>query len=94
MENTFENFITQLKELFDAKDDFSTVNNGSIKYNEEANKLSAEACEYLISSDGSVNYLNKKILEENGFKVYPKEKDLFGWLIGAIRRNNRELMFG
>lgn len=97
MENTFENFIIKLKELFDAKDDFYTIidkGHKLVEYNTEANELSLEACEYLICSDGSVNYSNKKILENNGFKVYPKEKDSFGWLVGAIGKNNRELIFG
>ena len=99
MENTFENFITELKEMFDSKDDFYCVQEDvdGIKntiYSQLALKLSSNACEYLITSNGNVNYDNKKILEDNGFKIYPGEKDSFGWLTGIIERNNRKLIFG
>lgn len=97
MENTFDNFIIQLKELFDAEEDFCTTIDNSldlVEYNEEAQRLSGTACEYLITSDGDVNYKNKRILEFYGFKVYPGETDSFGWLTGIIERNNRKLVFG
>lgn len=97
MENTFDNFIKELKELFDAEKDFRTIIDESldlVEYNDEANRLAGDACEYLITSDGDVNYKNIRILEFYGFKVYPGESDSFGWLTGVIERNNRKLVFG
>lgn len=97
MENTFNNFIKELKELFDSEEDFCTIIDEGldlVEYNDEANRLSGDACKYLITYDGDVDYKNKRILESNGFKVYPGESDSFGWLTGVIERNNRKLVFG
>ena len=99
MENTFENFIKKLKEMFDAKEDFyetvkDSCDNNYVEYSDLAKDMEYEACKYLIKSNGGVNYTNKSILEENGFKVYPGEQDSFGWLTGVIERNNRQLVFG
>ena len=97
MKNNFNDFVANLKELFDADESFCTVIDeelDSVEYNETANNLSTDACKYLICSDGRVNYNNKRILENNGFKVYPGDKDSFGWLVGVIERNDRKLVFG
>ena len=94
---SMDNFIGQLKELFDAEESFYVVVDEEydcVEYNETANNLSTQACEYLIYSDGRVNYRNKQKLEDAGFKVYPGDKDSFGWLVGVIERNNRTLTFG
>ena len=97
MENTIEKFITELKELFDAEEEFYIVVDeeyNAIEYNDTANRLSGEACKYLICSDGRVNYHNRAKIENEGFKIYPGDKDSFGWLVGVIERNNRKLLFG
>ena len=92
-----ENFVLKLKEMFDAEENFYiTVKDSDdehIEYSKLAKELEVEACEYLITN-GMVNYCNKKLLEDNGFKVYPGEKDSFGWVTGVIERNNRKLIFG
>lgn len=54
--------------------------------------LTAE--DVLISSGGRVNYKNKKELENNGYKVFPGEKDSFGWLTGCIATKKGIVVFG
>ena len=99
MENTFNNFIKRLKEMFDSNENFYEIiedldGNKDTKYSDLAIELECDACKYLIRGNGQINYERKNILEENGFKVYPGDKDSFGWLTGVIERNDRKLVFG
>lgn len=50
--------------------------------------------EYLITSQGHPNFENINILKENGYNVYPGEKDSFGWLTGCIKTSKGVIVFG
>ena len=39
----------------------------------------------LITAKGHCNWSNHQILQTAGFRVFPGEKDSFGWLTGGIR---------
>ena len=52
--------------------------------------------EYLITESGGCNWDNIHILRSKGYRVYPGEKDSFGWLTGCIQKNgdNRIVVYG
>ena len=52
--------------------------------------------EYLITENGTPNLDNIKKLRNFGYRVFPGEKDGFGWLTGCVQKNgdSRILVFG
>lgn len=50
----------------------------------------------LLISNGNLNHSNAEELQKLGFKVFPLEKDRFGWLLGGITKspNTTILTFG
>lgn len=79
------------------------INDGSIPFTVEieddrsyvvCDAVNVIACELLITDGGSVNYENTRVLEENGFHVFPVERDSFGWLVGGIRTTKGVTTFG
>lgn len=52
------------------------------------------AGEYLITSQGRPNFDNINILKENGYNVYPGEKDSFSWVTGCIKTSKGIIVFG
>jgi len=49
---------------------------------------------YLITEGVSPNFDNMRILADKGFRVFPVEKDSFGWLVGGIMTKKGILTFG
>ena len=52
--------------------------------------------EYLITENGTPKLDNINKLRHYGYRVFPGEKDGFGWLTGCVQKNNdtRILVFG
>jgi hypothetical protein len=61
---------------------------------EVAKKIEGLACDTLISSEGGCNWDNINILREKGYRVFPGEKDSFGWLTGCIKTNKGIIVYG
>lgn len=40
----------------------------------------------IIVSNGSVNYQNIQKVNQYGYRIYPGERDSFGWLTGCVRK--------
>lgn len=57
------------------------------------NEAEALGNEVLII-DGKCNWDNHTILKDNGFNVFPGERDRFGWLTGCIQTKKGIIMFG
>ena len=88
-----QEFINALNELFET--DFGTNDeDGNLYYTDEANEVISMCCEYLIGPNGTCNWDNINILKNHGYHVYAYEKDSFGWLIGAISKNGKKLLYG
>lgn len=51
------------------------------------------ACDALISKSGCCNWDNINKLKESGYKVFPGERDSFGWLTGCIRTSKGIVVF-
>lgn len=51
---------------------------------------------YLITESGTPKWDNIKKLRNYGYRVFPGEKDGFGWLTGCVQKNgdSRILVFG
>ncbi len=52
------------------------------------------ATELLIDDQGQCNWDNIDILQEEGFYVFPGERDRFGWLTGCISMMNGTIVYG
>ena len=52
------------------------------------------ATELLIDDQGQCNWDNIDILQEEGFYVFPGERDSFGWLTGCISMMNGTIVYG
>jgi hypothetical protein len=48
----------------------------------------------LYPTGNGMHINSKNALKQNGFKVFPLEKDSFGWLIGAVTTNKGIITFG
>jgi hypothetical protein len=67
----------------------------SVKYIEDTDgELEGMCCGVLIASGGQPNWEYISKLKAEGFKVYPTEKDSFGWLGAAVRTNKGVIFFG
>lgn len=53
------------------------------------------ACSLFITSGGGINLAQVNEFEKYApCKIYPVEKDSFGWLIGGIDYNDKNFTFG
>lgn len=58
-------------------------------------EIEALASGYFITNGGACNWKNMKAFEEfSGCKIFPLEKDSFGWLIGGIKYEEKIYSFG
>lgn len=48
----------------------------------------------LINNDGQPHSDNINEVINNGFSIYPGEKDNFGWLTGCIQLKDKVIVFG
>jgi hypothetical protein len=48
----------------------------------------------LITSGGFCNWGNIDTLKDNGYNVFPLERDSFGWLIGGISTTKGIIAYG
>lgn len=55
--------------------------------------ISLATC-FLVSTDGSCDYANMRVVEQAGYNIYPGEQDSFGWLIGCIRTRKGVISYG
>ena len=64
------------------------------------NELSKQAIflceELLITGNGGCNWDNIHELRNSGYRVYPGERDSFGWLTGCVQKHGDEriLVYG
>lgn len=54
--------------------------------NDTYQKAVGLCCDLLITAGGQCNWDNIRTLRDNGFRVFPGDKDSFGWLIGCIQK--------
>lgn len=93
-----KNFIENLEEIM--TDDKYGVDQKTHIFveSEEISKLESFACNLLITENGGVNYARMTELRKAGYRVYPGEKDGFGWLSGCIEKQGNKqrkiLVFG
>jgi len=57
-------------------------------------KISCMANDLLIDNNGGVIWENVELLKTQGYSVFPKEQDRFGWLIGCIKCSKGSITFG
>lgn len=93
-----EEFLNHLEELFQ-REDVEMRDNIYFSENDElVSMIIGEANKILISCSGMVNAENIKVLRDKGYRVYPGEKDGFGWLTGCIAKSvnfkKKILVFG
>lgn len=95
-----EELIKALNELFN-----NALKVGIVEYPEDPGHLyfkeggdlyrkADKLCNELLINNGQCNWTNINILRNSGFRVFPGDKDGFGWLVGCIQRNgDRKLTF-
>lgn len=99
-EVVIDELIEKLNELYSS--DISkapTVMEDNVMYfdtSELINEAVSLSNSLLISESSNVNYFNINILRSKGYRVFPGERDSFGWLTGCIQKigDNRILVFG
>lgn len=52
------------------------------------------AGELLIGESGRCNWVSINYLRDNGYRVYPVDRDSFGWLVGGIKTKKGLVTFG
>lgn len=62
--------------------------------NKLVNQIIELACELLVSPIGECNWTNIAQLTDQGYSVFPGEKDRFGWLTGCIKTKKGIITFG
>lgn len=86
-----------LDKLYALNDELHVTEDGTYFTNTDERNEAEDLCnEYLITESGGCNWSNIDILREHGYRVYPGEKDSFGWLIGCVQKkgDKRILTFG
>jgi len=56
--------------------------------------ISNAASEALIDDEGKCIWESHRLLSENGFYVFPGERDRFGWVTGCIQTKKGIIVFG
>lgn len=85
--------LQQLLILLKAIDEDSTQEDAYDKIIKNST-VSSLACDALIDNYGQNKYENHEILADNGFPVFPGERDRFGWLTGCIQTKKGIIVYG
>jgi hypothetical protein len=88
-----ESLINALKalEASTLPDSYDVINN---KDTLEIKTIVSLAEEVLIGQEGQCNWDAIDKLAEQGFAVYPGDKDQFGWLTGCIETTKGVIVYG
>ena len=92
-----EQLLILLEQLYNEQDNcYLYEGRMYFKENELYNSIVDICNDMLITNDGTCNWNNMCFLIANGYRVFPGEKDSFGWLTGCIRKNDdrRIVCFG
>lgn len=58
-------------------------------------RIDVLACDLFITKEGRINYAQVNEFEKYApCKMFPAERDSFGWVIGGINYNGRKYYFG
>lgn len=57
-------------------------------------EISRRAEELLITSDGNCDWGNMATVYDHGFRVFPVERDSFGWVLGGISTTKGVITYG
>ena len=60
---------------------------------DDYDKLEDYCWEYLIEGP-TWNYMNKAILDKNGYTCYAGDQDSFGLLVACVEKDNKIFVFG
>jgi hypothetical protein len=60
----------------------------------EESAVSPLATDALVTGDGRCNWSAISEVKNNGFDVFPLERDSFGWLVGGIKTRRGIVAFG
>lgn len=66
----------------------------SKEYHELVRLIISYADDCLIDTKGQCNWDNIDILNDNGFHIFPGERDSFGWLTGCIQTKKGIIVYG
>jgi hypothetical protein len=100
---TIEDLLSSLKRLESiAEEPKGASANYIIHFSEENQNKGTQpledavslANELLINTDGSCNWRNMKILQNNLYHCESLEEDRFGWLVAGIETSKGTLVFG
>ena len=89
--------LTALEKLYDDQSNIYQEDGWTgFNENEMYNEVVGLCNEYLITNGGLCNWDNIRILRSNGYRVFPGEKDGFGWLTGCVQKKNdkRVIVYG
>ena len=93
-----ERLLKALEQLYAYEDDVAVCGENGEYFSNVDERWEAEGLcnELLITESGGCNWSNIDILRNNGYLVYPGEKDSFGWIIGVVQKrgDKRKLLFG
>lgn len=85
-----EELIKKLEELYNEENNYyfdeydrCTYFKDSLLYHD----VEGLCCENLITNGGGCNWDNINILRNSGYRVFPGDRDSFGWLVGCIRKH-------
>lgn len=72
--------------MFPEKDEFGRLVFDTNKDDKELQEVVGLMDETFITSKGHPNYENINWFKERGYRVFPGEKDSFGWLTAGIQK--------
>lgn len=87
-----EKFLTLLKNLED--DDFLEEDEFLSQDIPIVHEISLMADDILITPSGFCNWANIHLMEDYGYRVFPLERDSFGWLVGGIQTEKGIIAYG
>ena len=85
-----EELMKKLEELYNEENNYyidEYDNNTYFKDSELYDEVTTLCCGELIAYNGGCNWDNINILRNSGYRVFPGERDSFGWLVGCIKKH-------
>lgn len=84
--------LNQLEDLFRQRDNYYEEDGWAyFRDSDLYEEVISSCCDLLITSNGQCNWNNIRILRNNGYFVFPGDRDSWGWLVGCIRKNDDPL---
>ena len=85
-----ETLLQALEQIYEEQDNSyydEWERNLYFKDSEMYSRVESLCCTYLITDGGRCNWDNIYILRDNGYRVFPGERDSFGWLTGCVQKH-------